>query len=122
VQGEKNVKVINVRVPMLSDNLGLDHKKCKAYKTAYPNPDTTPTRISMKQLDIGFEVLTAVVRNSSVFWDITPCSPLEINQCPRWNMPPPKRRLTLNGLRGVIWQKIELLKRTLVILTKQYLN
>jgi hypothetical protein len=25
----------------------------------------------------GFEVLTAVVMRSSVFWDITPCSPLK---------------------------------------------
>jgi hypothetical protein len=25
----------------------------------------------------GFEVLTAVVMKSTVFWDITPCSPLE---------------------------------------------
>jgi hypothetical protein len=25
----------------------------------------------------GFEVLTAVIRKSSVFWDITPCSPLK---------------------------------------------
>jgi hypothetical protein len=28
----------------------------------------------------GFEVLTAVVMNSSIFWDIMPCSPLEVNQ------------------------------------------
>jgi hypothetical protein len=28
---------------------------------------------------IGFEVLTAVVMNRRIFWDITPCSPLEIN-------------------------------------------
>jgi hypothetical protein len=29
---------------------------------------------------LGFEVLTAVVMKSSVFWDITPCSPLKVNQ------------------------------------------
>jgi hypothetical protein len=28
---------------------------------------------------VGYEVLTAVVMNSSVFWDITPCSPLKVN-------------------------------------------
>jgi hypothetical protein len=30
---------------------------------------------------VGFGVLTAVVAKSSVFWDVTPCSPLKINQC-----------------------------------------
>jgi hypothetical protein len=29
---------------------------------------------------VGFEVLTAVVRKSSTFWDITPCSPLKVNR------------------------------------------
>jgi hypothetical protein len=31
--------------------------------------------------NVGFEVLTAVVMKSSVFWDITPCSPSKANQC-----------------------------------------
>jgi hypothetical protein len=30
---------------------------------------------------VGLEVLTAVVMKSSVFLDITPCSPLEVSQC-----------------------------------------
>jgi hypothetical protein len=30
--------------------------------------------------DTGFEVLTAVVRKSSIFWDITPSSPVKVNQ------------------------------------------
>jgi hypothetical protein len=30
---------------------------------------------------VGFEVLTTVVMNSSVFWDITPGNPLKINRC-----------------------------------------
>jgi hypothetical protein len=29
---------------------------------------------------VGFEVLTAVVVKSSIFWDIIPCSPLDVNQ------------------------------------------
>jgi hypothetical protein len=29
--------------------------------------------------NVGFEVLTAVVMKSSVFRDITPCSPLKVN-------------------------------------------
>jgi hypothetical protein len=28
---------------------------------------------------VGFEVLTAVFVKSSVFWPITPCSPLKVN-------------------------------------------
>jgi hypothetical protein len=30
-------------------------------------------------INTGFGVLTAVVINSSVFWDITPCSAMEVN-------------------------------------------
>jgi hypothetical protein len=29
---------------------------------------------------VGFEVLTAVVMKSTIFWDITPCSPLSANR------------------------------------------
>jgi hypothetical protein len=29
---------------------------------------------------VGFEVLTAVVMKRTIFWDITPCSPLKVNQ------------------------------------------
>jgi hypothetical protein len=35
----------------------------------------------MEKVFVGFEVLTAVVMKSSVFWDITPCSPLKVNRC-----------------------------------------
>jgi hypothetical protein len=28
----------------------------------------------------GFEVLAAVVMKSTIFWDITPCSPLSVNR------------------------------------------
>jgi hypothetical protein len=30
--------------------------------------------------DEGFEVLTALVIKSSIFWGLTPCSPLEVNR------------------------------------------
>jgi hypothetical protein len=30
---------------------------------------------------VGSEVLTAVVMKSSIFWNITPCSPLKVNSC-----------------------------------------
>jgi hypothetical protein len=85
-----------------------------------------------------FEVLTAVVMKSSVFWDITPRSPLKVNRrfgeayrlhiqssachlISRWFLArlillpwrwrrhvPPKRWLTFNELNGVISQKIVL--------------
>jgi hypothetical protein len=29
---------------------------------------------------VGFEVLTEVVMKTSIFWDITPCSPLKDNR------------------------------------------
>jgi hypothetical protein len=31
-------------------------------------------------INLGFEVLTAVVMKSSIFWDIKPCSPLKFNR------------------------------------------
>jgi hypothetical protein len=42
---------------------------------------------------VGFEVFTAVVMKSIIFWDMTPCSPL-----------------SFNGLLGVISQKMILFK------------
>jgi membrane protein YdbS with pleckstrin-like domain len=70
---------------------------------------------------IGFEVFTAVVMKSIIFWDMTPCSPLSFNQQTRllagflnlflrpwrWRRHvPPKRRLKLTGQHGVISQKM----------------
>jgi hypothetical protein len=31
--------------------------------------------------DVAFEVFTAVVMNSIIIWDMTPCSPLSFNRC-----------------------------------------
>jgi hypothetical protein len=42
----------------------------------------TPLRIKKKKsVYAGYEVLTAVLVKSSIFWIITPCNPLEINRC-----------------------------------------
>jgi hypothetical protein len=85
---------------------------------------------------VWFEVLTAVVIKSLIFWDITPWSPLRVKEhfggtssrlklclLPgsywylcwlilrlwRWRRHvPPKRQLAYNGLHGVVYQKIEL--------------
>jgi hypothetical protein len=83
-------------------------------------------------LYVGFEVYTSVVMKSIIFWDMTPGNPLSFNsrfggtyllhlqgQRNRFSKPaskqmaedgkryvPPKRRLKLNGLHGVISQKM----------------
>jgi hypothetical protein len=82
-----------------------------------------------------FEVPTAVVMKSTIFWDETPCSPLSVNRrfggtglLPGWFLAqlifrpwrwrryvPPKRWLTLNGLNGVIFQKMVLFKTLFVL-------
>jgi hypothetical protein len=33
------------------------------------------------QFYVGMEVLTEVAMKSTLFWDITPCSPLKVNRC-----------------------------------------
>jgi hypothetical protein len=79
---------------------------------------------AQKTRNVGsLEVPTAVVMNSSVFWDITQCSPLKANRrfrrtcrphlqgrgiTPARNQPICLRRLIFNGLHGVISQNIEL--------------
>jgi hypothetical protein len=38
--------------------------------------------ISVKFMeDVGFEALPGVVKKSSIFWNITACSPFETNRC-----------------------------------------
>jgi hypothetical protein len=96
-------------------------------------------KLQVRHTLVGFEILTAVAMRSTIFWDITPCSPLKVNRrfgriyrlqlqsfschlLPRWFLArlilrpwrwrvyvPLKRRLTFNGLHGVITQKIVLL-------------
>jgi hypothetical protein len=48
------------------------------------SPESRNGRTSLRRWNIinfvWFEVLTAVVMKSSVFWDITPCIPLKFNQ------------------------------------------
>jgi hypothetical protein len=38
------------------------------------------SRMGTKENNVGFEVFTAVVFKSIVFWDMTPCSPLSYNR------------------------------------------
>jgi hypothetical protein len=92
--------------------------------TRYGNANCWLAHINKKR----FEVLTAVIMKSTITWDITPCSSFEsqpkfrrniaspssgqkicqlISRPWRWRRyVPPKRRFALNGLHGVISQKI----------------
>jgi hypothetical protein len=80
--------------------------------------------------NVGFQVLTAVVMISSIFWDITPCRPLKSTDVSKKHVArracyllhasfllglffdpedeggvPPKLKLTFNALHSVIPQK-----------------
>jgi hypothetical protein len=37
-------------------------------------------RFSKQNTHLGFDVLTAVVMKTTIFWDITPCSPLGVGR------------------------------------------
>jgi hypothetical protein len=39
------------------------------------------TKCKTNPIYVRFEVLTAVIMKGSIFWDITPCSPLKVNRC-----------------------------------------
>jgi hypothetical protein len=32
-------------------------------------------------IHVGFQTLTAVTMKSFIFWDVTPCSPVEVHRC-----------------------------------------
>jgi hypothetical protein len=66
-------------------------------------------------MQVGFEVFTVVIMKSIIFWVMTLCSPLLacwllaelISSTLKMEaICPPKRRLKLNGLHGVISQKM----------------
>jgi hypothetical protein len=54
---------------------------------AYSSYDGVPSK--MFYIYVGFEVMTAVVMKSYIFWDITSCSLLKVN---RRNISPPSSR------------------------------
>jgi hypothetical protein len=61
-------------------------------------------RVLQIKEDAGFEVLKAVVMEISISWDITPCSPLEVNwrfggAC-RLHLPSRRIRRARNKLEG----------------------
>jgi hypothetical protein len=52
---------------------------CKEYKR-YSNNRNPSFRSRLVTKNMFIEVLTAVVMKSTIFWDITPCSPLSVNR------------------------------------------
>jgi hypothetical protein len=57
----------------------LEHKKLKfCFRWSY----LTPINVSA----VGFEILTAVSMKSTIFWDITPCSLLDVNDVSEKNV------------------------------------
>lgn len=64
-------------------------------------------RLQREEIIVGFEVLTTVTLESSVFWDITPLIPFVVNQ--RFRR---KLRSTFNRLHDVIFQKMDIFKKT----------
>jgi hypothetical protein len=95
-------------------------------------------KLKMKRTKVvGFEVLTAVVMKSSIFWDVSPCSPLKVNRrfgehvasifrvssgsCLAYSSTLKveatcsSETSTINGLHGVIPQKTELFRIKVVL-------
>jgi hypothetical protein len=52
----------------------------ESQQTSRPNASSSLWRNIGIFYFVGFEVLTAVVMSNSIFWDITPCSPLKDNR------------------------------------------
>jgi hypothetical protein len=61
------------------------------------------------RLIAGLEVLTAVVTNSSAFWDMTPCSPNKPSKKPAYfSVLKMEAKYYYETLVGVIFQRVEL--------------
>jgi hypothetical protein len=68
----------------MSSALSASHRVFSIIKGEFSIPklvySTTNIGFLNTPKDVGFEVLTAVVMKSTIFWDITLCSPLSVNQ------------------------------------------
>jgi hypothetical protein len=114
--------------------------KVRAVLNGVPGQGDDVRKMAHKFYDVGFEVLTAVVMKSSIFWNIMSYSPLKVNRrflrtCRlhfqgrnmeqvasralawlilrpwRWRRHvPPKCPLTFSRLHDVMYQKIEFFK------------
>jgi hypothetical protein len=53
------------------------------WRQGLANLDLKPNSLNdckIQNISVGFEILTAVVMKSTIFWDITPCSLLQVNR------------------------------------------
>jgi hypothetical protein len=65
--------------------LHIKIKRCNEHDRSYfPELEVLKTCHQIYSIEIrysvGFEVLTAAVMKSCIFWDIAPCSPLDVNR------------------------------------------
>jgi hypothetical protein len=61
---------------LIKKNWTMDNVQ-KANYCVYP---VSSPQLAAESSFVGFEVLTAVVMKSTIFWDITQCSPLKVNR------------------------------------------
>jgi hypothetical protein len=52
----------------------------RIYSSSFPLIPPSSISLKVNHIYVGFEVLTAVIMMSSIFWDITLCSPLKANE------------------------------------------
>jgi hypothetical protein len=83
-------RVLKMEVAFFSETLVSAHKTAVSQPKRPRSEDPAHVRIQrfwswmaqpLYQWNyVGFEVLTAVVMKNTIFWDITPCSPLSVNR------------------------------------------
>jgi hypothetical protein len=55
-------------------------RKCSEFKS-FIQPTVQIFSNQITRTNVELEVLTVMVKKSTIFWDITPCSPLSVNRC-----------------------------------------
>jgi hypothetical protein len=72
---------------LLTGRSPIEGVQCKVYKIRLKNLENGRPFAALDHSStqdesgtVGFEVLTAVVMKYSIFWVITPCSPLKVNR------------------------------------------
>jgi hypothetical protein len=53
---------------------------CFTARVSVAKPSVVTSKLKFYNISVRFAVFTAVVMKSTIFWDITPCSPLSVNR------------------------------------------